>query len=262
MAKVRINAIDINYEIYGKGEPLVLLTGITGSIDHYWVALLPHIKHKYQVLVLDNRGMGKTEAIDGEYSIAMMAEDTMKLIRHCGLQTPSILGHSMGSCIAMEMARSYPEELDKLILVNPLAQLIPRSIILFESTLELLKVCPFPEKVMWSLVPWLFSEKHLSNEKLLEDLRKFISKRKISLESFIRQFNALNSFDATQWIKEIALKTLVIGSKEDLVTPLKLAKEISEQIKNSQLVILEGAHASNVEKAPEIAKEIGRFLNR
>lgn len=79
MAKIKANDIEINYELYGEGEPLVLIMGL-GLDMQGWLPQIPAFSKEYQVLTFDNRGVGKSEKPDELYKTETMAEDTAGLM--------------------------------------------------------------------------------------------------------------------------------------------------------------------------------------
>ena len=111
------NDINIYYEIHGSGAPLVLISGL-GYSQWQWHKMVPGLAEHFQVITFDNRGVGQTDAPPGPYSAAMLAADTAVLLRELGLPKAHIMGHSMGGFIAQEMALSYPDMVDKLILAS------------------------------------------------------------------------------------------------------------------------------------------------
>src|SRR5579859_2633380 len=95
MPIVRVNDIEMYYEIHGEGEPVVLIAGLNS--DHtLYRGILPRLAASYQVVAFDNRGVGQTDKPDIPYSIEMMADDTAGLLDALGITGAHILGTSMG----------------------------------------------------------------------------------------------------------------------------------------------------------------------
>jgi pimeloyl-ACP methyl ester carboxylesterase len=98
MPKVKINDLEMYYEVHGKGFPIILITGYSGSTED-WDALVPRVgdlsKH-YEVVTLDNRGTGRSSAPEGGYSIRVMADDVAKLLDSLKIPKAHILGVSNG----------------------------------------------------------------------------------------------------------------------------------------------------------------------
>jgi len=115
MAKAKVNGIDINYSVQGKGEPLVLIMGYSGD-QAGWMFQIRAFKKYYRVITFDNRGVGKSDKPDGAYSTKMMADDAVGLMDHLGIKKAHVLGVSMGGMVAQAMAINYPERINKLVL--------------------------------------------------------------------------------------------------------------------------------------------------
>ena len=77
---VKVNGIDIYYEIHGSGEPVLLIEGL-GYSSWMWYKQIPALSRKYQVVLFDNRGAGNTDKPDSEYTIEIMADDAAGLAR-------------------------------------------------------------------------------------------------------------------------------------------------------------------------------------
>src|SRR5689334_10727057 len=106
MPNAMINGVNLYYERHGEnGEPLVFVHGYTGDITD-WRYQLPVFSKTHQLLILDNRGHGKSEAPPdrSSYSVLQMADDAEALIAHAGFERYHLLGHSMGGAVVQEIA--------------------------------------------------------------------------------------------------------------------------------------------------------------
>lgn len=89
------NGTDLYYEIHGNGYPLVLLSGLATD-SQSWLGCLSQLSMNHTVIILDNRGCGKSTPQETETSISLMAEDVIKLLNHVNIIQADILGNSMG----------------------------------------------------------------------------------------------------------------------------------------------------------------------
>ena len=75
------------------------------------------LARRFQVITIDNRGIGASDTAPGHYSTRMMADDVLAVLDHAGIQRASLVGTSLGGMIAQELALAHPERVDKLVLV-------------------------------------------------------------------------------------------------------------------------------------------------
>ncbi|WKN33343.1 alpha/beta fold hydrolase [Porifericola rhodea] len=108
--------MELHFRSMGEGQPMVILHGVFGTSDNLQT-LGKQLAEKYQVYLVDQRNHGASPHSE-EFSYEAMAEDLHHLIQKQQLENPIILGHSMGGKVAMFYATQYPEEFDKLIVVD------------------------------------------------------------------------------------------------------------------------------------------------
>ena len=111
-----VNDINMYYRVSGAGYPLVMIMGLAGNSDWWPDEFIERLSQDYRVILIDNRGAGRTDAPDMEYSIPMMARDTVSLMGALGIDKAHVMGISMGGMIAQEIALLFPDAVDKLAL--------------------------------------------------------------------------------------------------------------------------------------------------
>ncbi len=117
MSKIKVNDINIAYEVQGKGNPLVLIAGV-GYGAWFWHKVVPGLAEHFQVITFDNRGAGGSDKPVGPFTVSMMAADTIGLLDALDIQAAIIMGHSLGGFIAQEMVVTRPDLVAKLILAS------------------------------------------------------------------------------------------------------------------------------------------------
>jgi pimeloyl-ACP methyl ester carboxylesterase len=112
-----VNGIELGYEIFGEGEPLVLLHGGFGTIEMFGpnVELLAAGR---QVIGVDLQSHGRSPAADRPMRFETMADDIAALIRGLGLERAAIMGFSLGGGVAVRIAIQHPEMVERLVLVS------------------------------------------------------------------------------------------------------------------------------------------------
>ncbi|MDR3493438.1 MAG: alpha/beta hydrolase [Ancalomicrobiaceae bacterium] len=113
---VHANGIDIGYKLVGSGTPLVMIMGLGGTIEHWPPQIVAALAKKYQLILLDNRGMGHTTSNDTTFTYKLFADDVIGLLDALGVKKTHVLGYSMGSTITQELLLTYPQRFDKAII--------------------------------------------------------------------------------------------------------------------------------------------------
>lgn len=117
--------IDLNYKVMGQGEPLIILHGLFGTLDN-WQTLGRYLSEAYTVFLVDQRNHGRSPHLPHQ-DYPSMAEDLHRFMEQQGVYRSNLLGHSMGGKTAMEFALEYPEQVDKLIVVDMAPKEYPRG---------------------------------------------------------------------------------------------------------------------------------------
>jgi pimeloyl-ACP methyl ester carboxylesterase len=112
-----VNGINLYYETHGEGRPVVVLHGGLGSSELF-VPALPALAGKYQVILPDLQGHGRTADIDRPIDLRLMAGDVAALIGHLGLEQPAVVGYSLGGGVAFHTAVQHPDLIEKLVLIS------------------------------------------------------------------------------------------------------------------------------------------------
>lgn len=109
-----VNDIKVYYEIYGEGEPLLLLHGNGGSIENF-IYQIPELSKHFQVIAIDSRAQGQTSDSDKEITYAQMASDMSGLIDKLNLGKVNVVGWSDGGNVGLELAFAHPEKVLKVV---------------------------------------------------------------------------------------------------------------------------------------------------
>ena len=108
-----VNGLNLYYEIYGTGEPLVLLHGGIGAIEMFG-EVLTMLAAGRQVIGVDLQAHGRTADIDRPMTFEALAGDVAALIKHLGFERTNVMGYSMGSGVALRTAILHPEAVKRL----------------------------------------------------------------------------------------------------------------------------------------------------
>jgi pimeloyl-ACP methyl ester carboxylesterase len=257
-----VNDTTLYYEREGSGDPLVLIVGYSCDLGQ-WSAVRPLLASEFSLLLIDNRGVGRSECPDGPYSVRLMANDVAALMDRLNVRKAHVLGHSMGGAIAQELARSRPELVDRLVLANSLIKFPAHSAVAFRWLLQL-REAGLPLRVLIEgALPWVNSRRFLADP---ENVRAAIEGGLAnpfpqSLAGQRRQLEALLEFDSGPWFRQIAARTLVVAGEGDICTGMGESERLAEGIAGARLVrIPEMGHVPLQEIPGEFARLVREFL--
>jgi pimeloyl-ACP methyl ester carboxylesterase len=115
MPFVETNGINLFYEECGQGDPLLLIMGITapGSV---WQRHSEYWSQEFRCIIPDNRGVGRSDKPIDPYTSEQMADDCAGLLSTLGIEKAQVVGCSMGSIIAQQLALRHPRMVRSMVL--------------------------------------------------------------------------------------------------------------------------------------------------
>jgi pimeloyl-ACP methyl ester carboxylesterase len=260
MPVVKANDINLYYEVHGQGFPLVLIAGI-GYHSGCWFSVLPHFSRELQVVVFDNRGVGRSDEPVMDYSIEMFADDTAGLLRAIGITRAHVLGRSMGGAIAQQMALRHPEMVEKLVLVSTLSETSPFGLLVLDvwQQVGLKAGMDVLHKllVMESLSPRFFGQR----PEVVDEILHRGGEHPQPAEAFVRQAGAVARHNATPLLHRIKAPTLVLAGEKDIPTPVGASKLLASRIPNARFrVVPRVGHGFMWEDPEGFCREVLSFL--
>ena len=265
MPKARVNGISLNYNVEGQGEPLILMMGCGGP-GRAWFFQTRVFKKHYKVVTFDARdaALGKTDNPSEPYTMNTLADDTIGLMDHLGIDRAHILGFSMGGMIAEELAINYPERVQKLVLastVSSASQIAPELLRLFgldEDFSEGDWASVDVRQGFGSATALAFNSKLY---RMLVALLFPICDRLGWFERLKGQRGAVAGCDTLDRLHTIRAPTLVIVGTEERCVQLHASEVMASRIPNAKLVKVDGAsHAQIFEMRSRFNREVLDFL--
>src|SRR6476646_6973166 len=113
-----VNGINVYYEVYGEGRPLVLLHGAFYTIEMNWAQLIPELSKTRKVIAIEMQGHGHSPYSDRELSITTLASDVEKVMDYLKIDSADVAGFSMGGSVAYQFAVQSPKRLRKLVIIS------------------------------------------------------------------------------------------------------------------------------------------------
>ena len=257
------NGARLYYEVYGKGEPLLLIMGL-GANHLGWAAQVPVYAHEFKVIVFDNRGTGQSDFPQGvDMTIPLLADDATALLDFLGIDSAHVYGISMGGMIAQEMALRHPEKVRSLILgaTSPGgSHAVPPDPQAIAALTE--QGSTGGGAFNPAVLDLLFSPAYLAEHRseLVEKFGGLANYPPTSPEAFTAQLRAAGRHDTYDRLPDIAAPTLVIHGTDDPVLPVGNGRILAERIPGAKLVLFEGARHAYMEKQAEADAAVLDFL--
>jgi pimeloyl-ACP methyl ester carboxylesterase len=117
LKKVHVGDIDIAYKMFGKGDPIILHSGGSDTMNGWDPALLSRLSSNHTVIVFDYRGIGNTTSGTEPYSVQVLANDTAGLMDALKIQKANVLGYSLGTFITQQFAIAHPDKVSRVIII-------------------------------------------------------------------------------------------------------------------------------------------------
>ena len=117
LKKVRVGDIDVGYKMFGKGDPILLFNGASDNMDAWDPSFLTGISSNHTVIVFDQRGIGNSTVGSKPYTYPQLANDSSGLLDALKIPKADVMGYSLGRHIAQAFTVSYPDKVNRLILV-------------------------------------------------------------------------------------------------------------------------------------------------
>lgn len=239
---VDVNDIKVYYEIYGEGEPILLLHGNSGSIKTMESQIQELSKH-FKVIAADSRAQGKSTDSNKEITYALMASDMNELIDKLKLEGVYVVGWRDGGNIGLELAFAHPEKVKKLVTFganytyeNFMAA--PDSVVMDPNDSLIIKTTAFLQmyKAGFDRIP--------------PEIKKKLTDLTQKYPNFTKE-----------QLKQIKIPALIVVGDHDLIT-LDQTIAIFTSLPHSQLFIVPGAtHFVPIEQSKLINSEVIKFLN-
>lgn len=248
-----VKGLDINYIVEGEGEPVIVLHGWGANINTV-LPIVNILKDRYKVYALDLPGFGESEEPKEPISSFEYAKIVKDFIVDEGIEKASFIGHSFGGKLSIIMGSKYPDMVNKIVLIDS-AGLIPKRGIDYYVKVYSFKSLRFIYKNFFF---WLKDEKRM--EKFY---KKFGSTDYRDSSGVMRKILVIVvNENLKDLLKDIKAPTLIIWGDEDTDTPLYMAKTMEKEIKDSGLVVLEGAgHYSYIDDYYTFRAVINAFFN-
>ena len=261
---MKLQNLDVHYRIEGEGQPLVLLHGLGASLHEFdaWTELL---KDDYQIIRMDLPGFGLTSIPDTstEMTVEYYTNFLHEFLSELDVKQCHMAGNSLGGWLTWEYTVAYPNEVEKIVLIDPAGYVSPDNM-----SKEIKKAQkPIVKRMLYKGVPkWIV--------KLT--MKQIYGKGKPSAFDVTRHYQLMNTvgngefmhrlvttpfYPDTARIQQVQIPTLILWGDIDKVIKLDDAYKFERDIKGSQLIVYKGVgHSPNMEIPKQSVADTRTFL--
>jgi pimeloyl-ACP methyl ester carboxylesterase len=226
------------------------------------------------------RGHGRSSAPadSTRIDIAAHADDLRAVRDHLGDRPCVIVGHSMGTQVALEEWRRYPAKIRGLVLVCGSFGKVTQSFrgmpildMILPKVMDIVDKQPDIVRAVWSRIPPEMALKaallardvdpsHVRREDMLPYLKHMTH---VDFPMFLRMLRAAGDHSAEQWLAEVDVPTLVVAGERDTFTPASLSRFMAEKIPRAELLLVPGgSHVTPIEQPTLVGERIRGFVER
>ena len=260
--KVKANGIDMEYEVTGEGNCLVLIHGFTDNLN-LWYNQAPVFSEHCRLLTYDVRGFGKTEVSGGAYSMGLFAEDLRVLLEALSIESACVLGYSMGGRIALEFALAYPEMTAGLLLANsgigetPSQEMQERR----QMMVEVLQQADI------EVVAELMTEASFSPGLKERNPAAFEKYKSVKMQNDPSEYLAVmqaivGAIDSPADFGSLQCPTLILAGDQDGFMSVSLGEEMRDAIPDAEMHVLPTGHAAMIEETEAYNRIVLSFLEK
>lgn len=240
---VAVNNLELYYEEYGAGPPLVLLHGF-GGCGQNWLPFTAPLAEHYRLIIVDLRGHGYSTNPENTFTHRTAAQDVLLLLDQLGVTHFSAMGMSSGGMVLLHMATSQPQRIDTLVLISTTTHFPNQARAIMRAAS--MRTMPPAVQAMY---------------------RECAKRGETQVQELIAQFNALaDNYDdmnfTPQQLATITARTLVVHGDQDRFFPDDIAVVLTRSIPNAALWIIPGGeHVPIYEAAGPFTARALRFLD-
>ncbi|WP_227355409.1 alpha/beta fold hydrolase [Haladaptatus salinisoli] len=257
--------VSLYYEESGPpdADPVVFVEGL-GYGRWMWRWQRARFEAEYRAVVWDNRGTGDSDAPDGPYSVAEMANDLESVLADLGVDSAHVVGASMGGMIAQRYAVEYDRAKSLVLLCtspggDDAAPTPPET---RARMFDVPEGYDEREAIRYKMAPALTDEFAEANDDLLADIVDRRLAGDASDDARRAQAAGVANFDASDRLDEIDVPVLVAHGTDDRVLPVENARVLRDRLPDAELELFDGgSHLFFIERADAVNDRIAEFLN-
>jgi pimeloyl-ACP methyl ester carboxylesterase len=242
-------------QVSGEGPPLLLVGGLWGQVP-MWDPLLPWLAG-FRTIAFDPPGIGDTELPRRPYRIPRLAAFAAAVLDTVGVSRAHVLGVSLGGAVAQQLARSYPDRVDRLVLVS--------------TSTGLLSLPGRPSALARLLLPTAYT----SSTRLERAAGPMFGGRLRAQPELVHRWHlrppaharayayrlaGIAGWTSLPWLRRLTAPTLVVHGDDDPIVPAANARLLAAALPDARLHLVPGGHLLLLDSATDVLPHITGFL--
>jgi pimeloyl-ACP methyl ester carboxylesterase len=255
--------VRLHYRRVGSGEPLLLAMGTAGALG-LWAPVEAALAARYDVVSFDYRGLGASERGDGVMTASSLADDVVGLFDALEIPRAHVLGWSLGSAVAQELALKQPEGVGSLVLYGTFGRLDAFGTALFTAMKHPWQTGDVADGLVAFGVG--YSPEFLDSpdfSEFVEWTTPLAPSTPDQGRAVAEQFTAGLEFDSLDRVAGITAPTLVLAGQKDIITPPRLGRAVADRIPNAKFEVITGERSSHglmFERTDDFVRTVLEFL--
>jgi pimeloyl-ACP methyl ester carboxylesterase len=260
MPQLKLNGVELAYEIQGRGFPILFSHALL--FDHrMYLSQINELSKQFQTIAIDTHGHGASTAPLAEITLDQIADDFIKAMDYFGYARYLFVGLSMGGMIGLRIALKAPHRLKGLVLIDTSGNLEdPGKKYQYDALIQTAEEIGITPELADMVLPFMFSEKFLREQpQLVKESKETLSKQNVP--GVLRVSRAvIDRPSILDQIGKISLPTLILVGNQDTTQPLDESEKIHTRIAHSKLVpIPDAGHISSIEQPELVTRHILQF---
>lgn len=254
--KATANGITINYEVHGKeGAPWTVWSHSLACSARMWDPQIAAFKDRYRMLVYDMRGHGASEAPAIPYTLDMLADDVVALMKHLGIAHAHFIGLSIGGMIGQTLALRNTGLFDKMVLADTTHTQPPEAIKQWDERIRIAESQGMQALVASTMERWFTPGFRASPE--AQKIAALIAATPVA--GYVGCGRAIMKLNTTGRLKEIKVPVLAITGVDDAAAGG--TRFIGENVPGARFVsIPQASHIANIEQPEAFNRALAAFL--
>jgi 3-oxoadipate enol-lactonase len=254
--KTKVNGTELYYELHGsEGAPWLIFSHSLACIVRMWDPQIAAFKDRYRILAYDMRGHGQSAAPAGPYTLDMLADDVLALMKELRIQRARYVGLSIGGMIGQHLALKEPGRFERMVLADTGHTQTPETLKQWEERIRIAQAQGMKPLVAGTMERWFTPAfRETPQAKRIAEL---IANTPVA--GYVGCAQAIMKLNTTARLTDIKLPVLAITGEADAAAAG--TRYIGEHLPGAKFVnIPQAAHIANIEQAEKFNQALRDFL--